>query len=68
VEEDVRRIIKRIEVASGGRITISDGIRQWMEEFVGKPLATLKYNVVTELSTSFPLSALRGGRSGTEPI
>lgn len=62
VAEDVRRICKRIEMSSGGRMTVSDGIRLWMQQFVGKPLVVLKHNVVAELSTAFPLSARRATR------
>lgn len=64
VEADVRRLCKRIELASNGRITISAGIMDWMSQFVGKPLATLKFNIAAELKTAFPLSTLQAHAQG----
>jgi hypothetical protein len=58
VQADIRRLISRIEMVSGGRITVTEGIRQWMEQFVGKPLATLKQNVAAEFRSAFPSSSL----------
>jgi len=67
VEADVGRLCRRIELASGGRITVSEGIKEWMSQFVGKPLATLKFNIAAELKTAFPLSALQAHAKGKSP-
>lgn len=46
-EADVRRLIKRIDVASGGRIHMT--MEEGMEGFVGKPLSILKEHLADEI-------------------
>ena len=53
IEEDVRRLVRRIEMASRGTITVSNDARQWMDDFVGEPLAALKQQIIFELRNSF---------------
>ncbi|QAU49098.1 pentapeptide repeat-containing protein [Bradyrhizobium guangzhouense] len=56
-EEDIGRLVRRIGVASGGRIHIDETMTQWMAEWVGKPLVEFKRELTRELSKA----VARGG-------
>lgn len=49
VHDDVRRLKKRVGVATQGRVSISEEANVWMEEHVGKPLAGLKAELLRRL-------------------
>jgi hypothetical protein len=54
-EADVRRLAKRIEMASGGKLIVAATMMRWMDQFVGKPLVALKERLAVELKSAFPL-------------
>jgi hypothetical protein len=58
VKADIRRLIRRIGIASGGKITFDSSFEGWMNEFAGKPLAALKRELATELKNALVQAAL----------
>lgn len=60
VAADIGRLRKRIGIASGGLVTLSENTEAWMRQFVAKPMATLKAELANRLkaeaqSKSVPL-------------
>jgi hypothetical protein len=58
VAADIGRLSRRIEVASGRRITLSKSMEQWTAQFVGTPITTLKVQLAIELKAALATKRL----------